>query len=95
VTKKKNNRRRRKNKASQSSEETVNIINTLRSEYDHLLAPPFLTKKDDPDIPTIKCIIGQKIFHMTFCDIGLGVNTMSKVTYGYLFGNEPLYPTYM
>jgi hypothetical protein len=95
VTKKKNNRRRRKNKASQSPEETVNIINTFRSEYDHLLAPPFLAKKDDPGIPTIKCIIGQRIFHMTFCDIGSCVNIMSKVTYEYLFGNEPLYPTYM
>jgi hypothetical protein len=46
VTKKKN-RRRRKNKISQSPKEIVNIINTIRSEYDHLLAPPFLEKKDD------------------------------------------------
>ena len=38
MTKKKNNRRRRKNKARQPQEETVNMINTLRSEYDHLLA---------------------------------------------------------
>ena len=41
VTKKKNNRRR-KNKARQSEEELVNMINTLRSEYDHLFASPFL-----------------------------------------------------
>jgi hypothetical protein len=92
VTKKKKNRRRRKNKTSQSPEEIVNII---RLEYDHLLAPPFLEKKDDPGIPMIECTIGQKIFHKTFCDIGLGVNIMSKVTYEYLFGNEPLYLTYM
>ena len=57
------------------------MINTLRSKYDHLLASPFLAKKDDPGIPTIKCTIGKRIFHKTFCDIGLGVNTMSKVTY--------------
>jgi hypothetical protein len=56
VTKKKKNRRR-KNKTSQSPEETINIINTIRSEYDHLFAPPFLTKKDDPGIPTIECTI--------------------------------------
>jgi len=71
------------------------MINTLRSEYDHLLASPFLTKKDDPGVPMIECTIGQRIFHKTFCDIGLGVNIMSKVMYEYLFGDEPLLPTYM
>jgi hypothetical protein len=95
VTKKRNNRRKRKNKAKQPQEESVNMINTLRSEYNHLLASPFLAKKDDPGVPTIKCTIGQRIFHNTFCDIVLGVNIMSKVTYEYLFGDEPLFPTYM
>jgi hypothetical protein len=71
------------------------MINTLRSEYDHLLASPFLTKKEDLGIPTIVCTIGQRIFHNTFCNIGSGVNIMSKVTYDYLFGNEPLFNTYM
>jgi hypothetical protein len=78
-----------------SPEETVNMINTIRSEYDHLLAPPFLAKKVDPGVPMIECTIRQRIFHNTFCDIGSGVNIMSKVTYKYLFGNELLYPTYM
>ena len=95
VTKKKNNRRRRKNKVRQPQEESVNMINTLRSKYDHLLASPFLAKKDDPSVPMIECTIGQRIFHNTFRDIGSGVNIMSKVTYEYLFGNEPLFPTYM
>jgi hypothetical protein len=94
VTKKKKNRRR-KNKTDQSPEETINIINTIRSEYDDLLVPPFLAKKDDPGVPTIECTIGQKIFHKTFYDIGSGVNIMFKVTYNYLFNNEPLYLTYM
>jgi hypothetical protein len=80
VTKKKKNRRRRKNKTSQSPEETINIINTIQSEYDHLLAPPFLAKKDDPGVLTIECTIGQKNFHKTFYDVGLGINIMSKVT---------------
>jgi hypothetical protein len=71
------------------------MINTLRSEYNHLLTSPFLTKKDDPSVPTIECTIGQRIFHKTFCDIGSGVNIMSKVVYEYLFGDEPLFPTYM
>jgi hypothetical protein len=93
VTKKKN--RRRKNKTDQSPEETINIINTILSEYDHLLAPPFLVKKDDPGVPMIECTISQKIFHKTFCDVGSGVNIMSKVTYEYLFSNKALYLTYM
>ena len=71
------------------------MITTLWSEYDHLLASPFLTKKEDPGVPMIECTIGQRIFHNTFCDIGSGVNIMSKVTYDYLFGDEPLFPTYM
>ena len=71
------------------------MINTLQSEYDHLLASLFLAKKDDQGVPTIECSIGQRIFHKTFYDIGSGVNIMSKVTYEYLFGDEPLFPTYM
>jgi hypothetical protein len=55
VTKKKKNRRRRKDKTSQSPKETVNMINTIQSEYDHLLTPPFLVK-DDPGVPTIECV---------------------------------------
>ena len=69
MTKKKNNRRR-KNKARQSQEVSVNMINTLRSEYDHLLASPFLAKKDDLGVPMIECTIRQRIFHKTFCDLG-------------------------
>ena len=71
------------------------MINTLRSEYDRLLASPFLAMKDDPGVPMIECTIGKRIFYKTFCDIGSGVNVMSKVTYEYLFGNEPLFCTYM
>jgi hypothetical protein len=71
------------------------MINTIRSEYDHLRAPPFLAKMDDPGVLTIECTIRQRIFHKTFYDIGLGVNIMSKVTYEYLFGNKALYLTYM
>jgi hypothetical protein len=93
--KKKNPRSWTENKASQAQEETVKMINTIQSEYEGLLTPPFLAKKDDPGVPTIECLINQKVFHKTFCDSGSGVNIMSKVTYEYLLGNEPLYPTYM
>jgi hypothetical protein len=71
------------------------MINAVNAESDHLLALSFLVKKDDPRVPTIECTINQKIFHNTFCDIGSDANIMSKVTYEYLFGNEPLYQTYM
>jgi hypothetical protein len=71
------------------------MINTIQSKYEGLLTPPFLAKRDDPRVPTIECLINQKVFHKTFCDIGSGVNIMSKVTYEYLFGKEPLHPTYM
>ena len=94
VSKKRNNRRR-KNRVRQPREESVKMINTLRSEYDHLLASPFLTKKEDPGVLMIECIIGQRIFHNTFYNIRSGVNIISKVTYDYLFGDEPLFPTYM
>jgi hypothetical protein len=49
------------------------MINMLQSKYDHLLASPFLEKKDDPGVPTIECTIGQRFFHKIFCDIGSGV----------------------
>jgi len=94
VTKKTNNQRR-KNRARQPREESVKMINTLRSEYDHLLDSPFLIKKEDPGVLTIECTIRQRIFHNTFCNIGSGVNIMFKVTYDYLFGDEPLFPIYM
>jgi hypothetical protein len=71
------------------------MINTLRLEYDHLLASPFLAKKDDPSVPTIECTIRQRIFHRPFCDIVSGINIISKVMYEYLFDNKPLFPTYM
>jgi hypothetical protein len=37
VSKKRNNRTRRMNRARQPQEESVKMINILRSEYDHLL----------------------------------------------------------
>jgi hypothetical protein len=67
---KKRNNQRRKNKARQPREESVKMINTPRSEYNHLLASPFLTKKKDPGVPMIECTIKQRIFHNTFCNIG-------------------------
>jgi hypothetical protein len=55
--KKKNPRSWRKNKASQAQEATIKMINTIQSEYEGLLTPPFLAKKDDPRVQTIECLI--------------------------------------
>ena len=67
--------------------EHVNMVTTkfgkppLRSYWGYLLDPPFIMKKEDPGHPTIKCSIGQQTFHNALCDLGSGVNIMSKVTY--------------
>jgi hypothetical protein len=71
------------------------MINIVHTACDHLLISLYLLKHDDPGIPTIECTINQRIFHKTFYDTGSGVNIMAKVTYEYLFGKEPLYPTYV
>jgi hypothetical protein len=73
----------------------VKIVNTVHPKYGHLLISPYLLKQDDPGVPTIECTINQRIFHKTFCDTKSGVNIMAKVPYEYLFGKEPLYPTYV
>jgi hypothetical protein len=91
--KKKNNRRR--NKAKQQREDLVWMVNTIETEYDHFLLSPYLTKKDDPGVPTIDCKIEESTFYKTFCDIGSSVNIMSTVTYKHLYGNRPLYQTYV
>jgi hypothetical protein len=87
IAEKKTNRRR--NKTKQSPIESVKMINIVHMKYDHLLISPYLLKQDDLGVPTIECMINQRIFHKTFCNIGLGVNIMAKVTYEYLFGKEP------
>jgi hypothetical protein len=93
ITEKNTNRRR--NKTKQSPTESVKMINIVHTEYDHLLISLYLLKQDDLGVPTIECTINQRIFHKTFCDTRSGVNIMAKVTYEYLFGKEPLYPTYV
>jgi hypothetical protein len=66
----------------------------VQSNWSYLLDSPFITKKDDPGLPTITCEIGPQIFHNAFCDLGSGVNIMAKVTYDNLLGG-PLHPTFV
>jgi len=51
-------------------------------------------KRDDPSLPTITYQIGPQIFNNAFCDLGSGVNIISKVTYDNLLGG-PLDPTFV
>jgi hypothetical protein len=42
--------------------------------------PPFIAKKEDLVRPTITCSIGPHVFHNAFCNLGVSINIMSKVT---------------
>jgi hypothetical protein len=94
--KKKTNRRNKnksKNKKPQQKE-TVRMVTAVHTDHDHQIKSPYLIKKDDPDVPTIECSINHNSFQKAICDTGSGVNIMAKVTYEYLYGTMPLYPTY-
>ena len=54
--------------------------------YDYLLDPPFIAKKEDPGRLTITCLIGPKVFDNAFCDLGASINIMSKVIYDKILG---------
>jgi hypothetical protein len=62
-----NNNRRRRNKAKQHREDLVWMVNTIETEYDHLLPSPYLTKKDDPGVQTLDCKIEKVPF--TRCSV--------------------------
>ena len=57
-----------------------------RVNYDYLLDPPFIAKKEDPGRLTITCLIGPKVFDNAFCDLGASINIMSKVIYDKILG---------
>jgi hypothetical protein len=74
--------------------ETVRMVTAVHREHDHQLKSPHLIKKDDLGVPTIECMINRSSFQNVVCDTGSRVNIMAKVTYEYLYGTMPLYPTY-
>ena len=57
-----------------------------RENYDYLLDPPFIAKKEDPGCPIITCSIGTHIFHNAYYDLGASINVMSKVIYDKILG---------
>ena len=69
------------------------MVIAVQGGQDHRLKSPFLTKKDDPGMPSIHCSINGCNFYKTLCDTGSGVNIMAVVTYRLLFGTMPLKPT--
>ena len=83
------------NKNNQMWSESAKMVTAVHEGQDHQLKSPFLTKKDDPGMPSIYCSINGYNFYKTTCDTGSGVNIMAAVTYRLLFGTMPLKPTYI
>ena len=71
------------------------MVTAVQGGQDCQLKSPFVTKKDDPGMPSIQCSINGYNFHKTLCDTGSGVNIMAAVTYQLLFGTMPLKSTYI
>jgi hypothetical protein len=71
------------------------MINTIQSENENQLPSPLLPKLENPGVPSIHCSINQWNFWRVVCDTGSGTNLMSKVTQELIYGDLPLYPTYI
>jgi hypothetical protein len=76
----------------ETSLESVKMVSTrfgkslCRVNYDYLLDPTFIAKKEDLGRPTITFSIGPKVFDNAFCDLGANINIMSKVIYDKILG---------
>jgi len=88
-------RTNRRNRNKQVWTESAKIVTAVHGGQDHQLTSPFLTKKDDPGMPSIHCSINGYNFYKTLCDTGSGVNIMAAVTYRLLFGTMPLKSIYI
>jgi hypothetical protein len=96
VEKKRRDRRRnKKNNRPQSHVKEVWMINTIQSENKNMFPSPLLQKLEDPGVPSIHCSINQWNFQRLVCDTRSGINLMYKVTYELIYGDLPLYSTYI
>jgi len=86
-------RTNRRNRNKQVWTELVKMVTAVQEGQDRRLKSPFLTKKDDPGMPSIHCSINGHNFYKTICDTGSGVNIMAALTYQILFGTMPLKST--
>jgi hypothetical protein len=71
------------------------MINTIQLENKNLFPSLLLPKLEDPGVPSIHCPINQWNFQRVVCDAGSGINLVSKVTYELIYGDLPLYYTYI
>jgi len=88
-------RTNRRNRNKQVWTESAKMVTAVHGGQDRRLKSLFLTKKDDPGMPSIECSINGYNFQKTLCNTGSGVNIMATVTYQLLFGIMPLKPTYI
>jgi len=88
-------RTNRRNRNKKMWTESAKMVTAVQGGQDRRLKSPFLTKKDDPGMPSIQCSINGYNFQKTLCDTGLGITIMAAVTYQLLFGTMPLQPTYI
>jgi len=88
-------RTNRRNKNKQVWTESAKMVTAVQGGQDHRFESPFLTKKDDPGMPSIHCSINGYNLYKTLCDTGSDINIMAAVTYRLLFGTMPLKPTYI
>jgi len=88
-------RTNRRNRNKQMWTELSKMVTAVQGGQDHLFKSPFLTKKDDPGMPSIQCSINRYNFQKMLCDTGSGINIMAAVTYQLLFGTMPIKPAYI
>jgi hypothetical protein len=89
---------RRRNKKNNQPHPHVRegwMMNTIQSENKNLFSSPLLRKLEYPEVPSIHYSINQWNFQRVVCDTGSGINLMSKVTYKLIYGDLPLYSTYI
>jgi hypothetical protein len=88
-------RTNRRDRNKQMWTKSAKMVTAVQGGQDCRFKSPFLTKKDDPSMPSIQCSINGYNFQKKLCDTGSGVNIMAAVTYQLLFGTIPLKPTYI
>ena len=88
-------RTNRRNRNKQVWTKSAKMVTTVQGGQARRLKSLFLTKKDNPSMPSIQCSINGYNFQKMLCDTGSGVNIIAAVTYQFLFGTMPLKPTYI
>jgi hypothetical protein len=93
--KRRDRRRNKKNNQPELHVREVWMINTIQSENKNLFPSPLLQKLEDPGVPSIHCSINQWNLQRVVCDTGSSINLMPEVTYELIYGDLPLYSTYI